>query len=152
MGPWRAMMAAFRVSPVELCHLGPQASPRLCSLSSWLGSHPPPSDPVHLPQASPASLCAVQLWLGLWWGLVRREHSAESGRTGLAQREVVLGAQAWRCPPRAWGLPRVWSRVLTGSCLPQISKTINMLVRWYVDGPASSIFREHISRIPDYLW
>ncbi|XP_047573751.1 lanosterol synthase isoform X2 [Lutra lutra] len=33
-----------------------------------------------------------------------------------------------------------------------ISKTINMLVRWYVDGPASSIFQEHISRIPDYLW
>ncbi|XP_027950561.1 lanosterol synthase isoform X2 [Eumetopias jubatus] len=33
-----------------------------------------------------------------------------------------------------------------------ISKTINMLVRWYVDGPASSAFQEHISRIPDYLW
>uniref|UniRef100_A0A452VNG3 Terpene cyclase/mutase family member n=1 Tax=Ursus maritimus TaxID=29073 RepID=A0A452VNG3_URSMA len=32
-----------------------------------------------------------------------------------------------------------------------ISKTINMLVRWYVDGPASSAFQEHISRIPDYL-
>uniref|UniRef100_A0A1A7YMY8 Lanosterol synthase (2,3-oxidosqualene-lanosterol cyclase) n=1 Tax=Iconisemion striatum TaxID=60296 RepID=A0A1A7YMY8_9TELE len=33
-----------------------------------------------------------------------------------------------------------------------ISKTINMLVRWYVDGPSSSIFQEHVSRIPDYLW
>ncbi|XP_004602367.1 lanosterol synthase [Sorex araneus] len=33
-----------------------------------------------------------------------------------------------------------------------ISKTINMLVRWYVDGPSSSAFQEHISRIPDYLW
>ncbi|XP_045857691.1 lanosterol synthase [Meles meles] len=33
-----------------------------------------------------------------------------------------------------------------------ISKTINMLVRWYVDGPASSVFQEHVSRIPDYLW
>ncbi|XP_062948610.1 lanosterol synthase isoform X2 [Cynocephalus volans] len=33
-----------------------------------------------------------------------------------------------------------------------ISKTINMLVRWYVDGPSSSSFQEHISRIPDYLW
>uniref|UniRef100_A0A665W4F6 Lanosterol synthase n=1 Tax=Echeneis naucrates TaxID=173247 RepID=A0A665W4F6_ECHNA len=32
-----------------------------------------------------------------------------------------------------------------------ISKTINMLVRWYVDGPSSSIFQEHVSRIPDYL-
>ncbi|XP_068602497.1 lanosterol synthase [Brachionichthys hirsutus] len=33
-----------------------------------------------------------------------------------------------------------------------ISKTINMLVRWYVDGPSSAAFREHVSRIPDYLW
>ncbi|KAM4730543.1 lanosterol synthase [Anableps anableps] len=33
-----------------------------------------------------------------------------------------------------------------------ISKTINMLVRWYVDGPTSAIFQEHVSRIPDYLW
>lgn len=34
----------------------------------------------------------------------------------------------------------------------QISKTINMLVRWYVDGPSSPVFREHVARIPDYLW
>ncbi|XP_015232464.1 PREDICTED: lanosterol synthase [Cyprinodon variegatus] len=33
-----------------------------------------------------------------------------------------------------------------------ISKTINMLVRWYVDGPKSEVFKEHVSRIPDYLW
>ncbi|XP_033842260.2 lanosterol synthase [Periophthalmus magnuspinnatus] len=33
-----------------------------------------------------------------------------------------------------------------------ISKTINMLVRWSVDGPASAAFQEHVSRIPDYLW
>uniref|UniRef100_A0A7N9ALV6 Terpene cyclase/mutase family member n=1 Tax=Mastacembelus armatus TaxID=205130 RepID=A0A7N9ALV6_9TELE len=33
-----------------------------------------------------------------------------------------------------------------------ISKTINMLVRWYVDGPSSLVFKEHMSRIPDYLW
>ncbi|XP_037685834.1 lanosterol synthase isoform X3 [Choloepus didactylus] len=33
-----------------------------------------------------------------------------------------------------------------------ISKTINMLVRWSVDGPASAAFGEHVSRIPDYLW
>ncbi|KAF3815559.1 hypothetical protein GH733_016832 [Mirounga leonina] len=36
--------------------------------------------------------------------------------------------------------------------LCRISKTINMLVRWYVDGPDSAAFQEHISRIPDYLW
>nr|XP_006636690.2 PREDICTED: lanosterol synthase [Lepisosteus oculatus] len=33
-----------------------------------------------------------------------------------------------------------------------ISKTINMLVRWYTDGPSSPAFQEHVSRIPDYLW
>uniref|UniRef100_A0A3Q3K2C1 Terpene cyclase/mutase family member n=1 Tax=Monopterus albus TaxID=43700 RepID=A0A3Q3K2C1_MONAL len=33
-----------------------------------------------------------------------------------------------------------------------ISKTINMLIRWYVDGPSSPAFQEHVSRIPDYLW
>uniref|UniRef100_A0A673A569 Lanosterol synthase (2,3-oxidosqualene-lanosterol cyclase) n=1 Tax=Sphaeramia orbicularis TaxID=375764 RepID=A0A673A569_9TELE len=27
-----------------------------------------------------------------------------------------------------------------------------MLVRWYVDGPSSPAFQEHVSRIPDYLW
>lgn len=27
-----------------------------------------------------------------------------------------------------------------------------MLVRWYVDGPSSPVFQEHVSRIPDYLW
>ncbi|KAM4669951.1 lanosterol synthase isoform 2-T2 [Amazona ochrocephala] len=33
-----------------------------------------------------------------------------------------------------------------------ISKTINMLVRWFVDGKNSPAFQEHVSRIPDYLW
>ncbi|KAM9253585.1 lanosterol synthase isoform 1-T1 [Dugong dugon] len=33
-----------------------------------------------------------------------------------------------------------------------ISKTINMLVRWRVDGAASPAFQEHVDRIPDYLW
>uniref|UniRef100_A0A8C0IUL0 Terpene cyclase/mutase family member n=1 Tax=Chelonoidis abingdonii TaxID=106734 RepID=A0A8C0IUL0_CHEAB len=33
-----------------------------------------------------------------------------------------------------------------------ISKTINMLVRWSVEGESSPAFREHVSRIPDYLW
>uniref|UniRef100_A0A3B3CSF5 Terpene cyclase/mutase family member n=1 Tax=Oryzias melastigma TaxID=30732 RepID=A0A3B3CSF5_ORYME len=33
-----------------------------------------------------------------------------------------------------------------------ISKTINMLVCWYVDGASSPAFQEHVSRIPDYLW
>ncbi|XP_030641927.1 lanosterol synthase isoform X2 [Chanos chanos] len=33
-----------------------------------------------------------------------------------------------------------------------ISKTINMLVRWHVEGPSSPDFQKHVSRIPDYLW
>ncbi|OCT61233.1 lanosterol synthase [Xenopus laevis] len=33
-----------------------------------------------------------------------------------------------------------------------ISKVINMLVRWHVDGSESSVFKEHVERIPDYLW
>uniref|UniRef100_F7DV81 Terpene cyclase/mutase family member n=1 Tax=Monodelphis domestica TaxID=13616 RepID=F7DV81_MONDO len=32
-----------------------------------------------------------------------------------------------------------------------ISKTINMLVRWSVEGPTSPVFQEHVSRIADYL-
>ena len=27
-----------------------------------------------------------------------------------------------------------------------------MLVRWHSDGPDSPAFKEHVSRIPDYLW
>ncbi|GCC33374.1 hypothetical protein chiPu_0011843 [Chiloscyllium punctatum] len=33
-----------------------------------------------------------------------------------------------------------------------ISKTINMLVRWYTEGHEGPAFQEHVSRIPDYLW
>ncbi|XP_075398299.1 lanosterol synthase isoform X1 [Tenrec ecaudatus] len=33
-----------------------------------------------------------------------------------------------------------------------ISKVINMLVRWHVDGPTSPAMKEHVDRIPDYLW
>ncbi|XP_077304291.1 lanosterol synthase [Lithobates pipiens] len=33
-----------------------------------------------------------------------------------------------------------------------ISKVINMLVRWHVDGSESPVFKEHVDRIPDYLW
>nr|DBA19921.1 TPA: hypothetical protein GDO54_015677 [Pyxicephalus adspersus] len=33
-----------------------------------------------------------------------------------------------------------------------ISKVINMLVRWHVDGIESTAFKEHVDRIPDYLW
>ncbi|XP_054556210.1 lanosterol synthase isoform X2 [Talpa occidentalis] len=33
-----------------------------------------------------------------------------------------------------------------------ISKVINMLVRWHVDGPASPAFQMHVFRIQEYLW
>lgn len=67
--------------------------------------------------------------------------------------EAVLGAP--RGPSSPCQEPSGSGQRLTGLWLrvpPQISKTINMLVRWYVDGPASSVFQEHVSRIPDYLW
>ena len=35
---------------------------------------------------------------------------------------------------------------------PQISKVIQMLVRWHADGPDSEAFKTHVSRFPDYLW
>ncbi|XP_019483571.1 PREDICTED: lanosterol synthase [Hipposideros armiger] len=60
-------------------------------------------------------------------------------------------------PDGGWGLhglalqPQGWSRAVM-ACPLQISKTINMLVRWHTDGPASDPFKEHVSRIPDYLW
>uniref|UniRef100_A0A3Q3EHI3 Terpene cyclase/mutase family member n=1 Tax=Kryptolebias marmoratus TaxID=37003 RepID=A0A3Q3EHI3_KRYMA len=33
-----------------------------------------------------------------------------------------------------------------------IPKMMNMLVRWYVDGPSSPGFQGHVSWIPDYMW
>ncbi|XP_014677721.1 PREDICTED: lanosterol synthase-like [Priapulus caudatus] len=33
-----------------------------------------------------------------------------------------------------------------------ISKVLNMLVRWSVDGADSAAFRRHVSRVDDYLW
>nr|XP_006825099.1 PREDICTED: lanosterol synthase-like [Saccoglossus kowalevskii] len=33
-----------------------------------------------------------------------------------------------------------------------VSKVINMLVRWHVDGPQSIVFKQHVDRIADYLW
>ena len=27
-----------------------------------------------------------------------------------------------------------------------------MLVRWHSDGPDSEAFKQHVARIPDYLW
>lgn len=44
------------------------------------------------------------------------------------------------------------SIVFTPHLHSQISKTINMLVRWHVDGPTSPAFQEHVVTIPDYLW
>ncbi|KJE90129.1 lss protein [Capsaspora owczarzaki ATCC 30864] len=33
-----------------------------------------------------------------------------------------------------------------------ISKNINMICQWYAHGPQSPLFRQHVSRFPDYLW
>ena len=34
----------------------------------------------------------------------------------------------------------------------QISKVIQMLVRWHVDGPDHPDFKMHQDRVKDYLW
>lgn len=39
-----------------------------------------------------------------------------------------------------------------GISIGPISKVIQMLVRWHADGPDSPAFKEHVSRVPDYLW
>ncbi|XP_074176499.1 lanosterol synthase isoform X2 [Rhinolophus sinicus] len=59
---------------------------------------------------------------------------------------------------RQWAVQRLYEHIVAddrfSKCISigPISKTINMLVRWRVDGPASDPFKEHVSRIPDYLW
>ncbi|XP_047702930.1 lanosterol synthase isoform X2 [Prionailurus viverrinus] len=59
---------------------------------------------------------------------------------------------------RERAIQKLYEHIVADDCFSKyisigpISKTINMLVRWYVDGPDSSAFQEHISRIPDYLW
>ncbi|XP_071477715.1 lanosterol synthase-like [Diadema antillarum] len=39
-----------------------------------------------------------------------------------------------------------------GISIGPISKVIQMLVRWHIDGPESQAFKKHVERIPDYLW
>ncbi len=39
-----------------------------------------------------------------------------------------------------------------GVVCSQISKVIQMLVRWHAEGPHSPAFLEHASRVADYLW
>ncbi|XP_003798191.1 lanosterol synthase isoform X1 [Otolemur garnettii] len=59
---------------------------------------------------------------------------------------------------RQWATRKLYEHIMADDrftksiSIGPISKTINMLVRWYVDGPASAAFQEHVSRIPDYLW
>ncbi|XP_067404681.1 lanosterol synthase-like [Emydura macquarii macquarii] len=43
-------------------------------------------------------------------------------------------------------------RFTKGISSSSITKSTNMLIRWYVEGVSSPAFQEHISRIPDYLW
>ncbi|XP_013417878.1 lanosterol synthase-like [Lingula anatina] len=39
-----------------------------------------------------------------------------------------------------------------GISIGPISKVIQMLIRWYVDGPSSAAFKQHQDRVQDYLW
>nr|KAF6478057.1 lanosterol synthase [Molossus molossus] len=59
---------------------------------------------------------------------------------------------------RQRAIQKLYEHIVADDCFTKclsigpISKTLNMLVRWHVDGPASSVFQEHVSRIPDFLW
>uniref|UniRef100_A0A3B5M9D4 Squalene cyclase C-terminal domain-containing protein n=1 Tax=Xiphophorus couchianus TaxID=32473 RepID=A0A3B5M9D4_9TELE len=97
----------------------------------------------------------------------RREDAANSNRrlNRSTNRIFCLSCRSFssRTSPPSTGLlsgttwPPATCTLLTARCslsptVRTISKTINMLVRWYVDGPTSAVFQEHVSRIPDYLW
>uniref|UniRef100_A0A4W3JF24 Terpene cyclase/mutase family member n=1 Tax=Callorhinchus milii TaxID=7868 RepID=A0A4W3JF24_CALMI len=59
---------------------------------------------------------------------------------------------------RCWAITEVYDHITADDrftkCISigPISKTINMLVRWSVDGPQSAAFQQHVERITDYLW
>ncbi|KAL5006604.1 hypothetical protein ScPMuIL_015410 [Solemya velum] len=59
---------------------------------------------------------------------------------------------------RKWALDKCYDHICADDeftkCISigPISKTINMLVRWYKDGPDSKAFRMHQDRVQDYLW
>jgi len=56
------------------------------------------------------------------------------------------------CPTRWCGVETYEGHSCSLLSVLQISKVIQMLVRWHADGPGSAAFKEHVSRIPDYLW
>ncbi|XP_072022420.1 lanosterol synthase-like [Amphiura filiformis] len=59
---------------------------------------------------------------------------------------------------RDWALQECYDHIRAddtitkGISIGPISKVIQMLVRWHVDGPESEAFKMHQERIPDYLW
>ncbi|XP_047457491.1 lanosterol synthase-like [Mugil cephalus] len=59
---------------------------------------------------------------------------------------------------RGWAVKELYDHIVADDrftkCISigPISKTINMLVRWYADGPSSPAFQQHVDRIADYLW
>ncbi|XP_047457490.1 lanosterol synthase-like [Mugil cephalus] len=59
---------------------------------------------------------------------------------------------------RRWALEEMYDHVVADDRFSQylsvgpLSKTLNMLVRWHVDGPSSLAFKEHVKRILDFFW
>ncbi|XP_078656025.1 lanosterol synthase-like [Branchiostoma floridae x Branchiostoma belcheri] len=59
---------------------------------------------------------------------------------------------------RQWAIDELYDHIKADDSFTKcisigpISKVIQMLVRWHADGPTSPAFREHASRVADYLW
>lgn len=84
-------------------------------------------------------------------GIFERFHSTALRRWSL--KEVVNHIRADDRNTKCISIGPVSPTYAIGSFeYEQISKVINMLVMWHVDGPTSTSFKEHVERIPDYLW
>lgn len=73
----------------------------------------------------------------------------------------VILAQYEKCslpPLRRAALKRVYELILTEDDntdyqdLGPVNKMMNLIVRWYVDGPESPAFERHRRRRPDFMW
>lgn len=79
---------------------------------------------------------------GLWWGLARAERWLEGSIF------------------RKWALKEVVKHVTYEDentryiCIGPVNKVINMLVRWLDEGGGEGGpgFKQHLARVPDYLW
>ncbi|XP_057401560.1 lanosterol synthase isoform X1 [Balaenoptera acutorostrata] len=97
--------------------------------------------PAHRDRVAPDELYTPHSWLlrvvHVILNLYERHHSASLRQRAIQKLYEHIAAD---------------DRFTKYLSIGPISKTINMLACWHREGPASSAFQEHLSRIPDYLW